>query len=131
MRTMRWDLGEARGFFSVAPEADESGSILRYTVARAGLALQCTAYPHESVVELRLRRVDGAGDLVAFALLVSGEVERRSDRRGEVLRLAQCRVVADRFQFVRGERQPASGAPVLDAEIQIDPDLRVAFSWRV
>jgi hypothetical protein len=130
MSGLRWDKAGALAVLG-APASDESGA-LRYAVGRGGLELHCALWPEESIVELRLRREGGSGDLTAFALVIAGEVERRSDRRGEALRFANCRMIADRFQVTRGNRAAAPvHAPVVDAEIQVDPDLRISFSWRV
>lgn len=128
MPELSWNKIDFIECLGVMPESEEYETYFGYTVARNRLLLLITVRPYESVIELRLRRDNTSNDIISFALLVEGNAGFKSEKWGDYLLLTSCRVISDRFYYMREEGAASvSQNTLFNVEIAVDPDIRITF----
>jgi hypothetical protein len=108
------------------PEIEEYETSFFYTVERHGIVLLVTVRPGESIIELQLQREGSVENLLGLALLVGGTVEYKCEKWGNYLQLSACRIVTNRFYYIRElGNELLDQNTLLNVEITVDPDIRI------
>ena len=79
------------------PEIEDYGTDYVYTTTRAGVTLELTVWPYESVVNFEITLMGQEKPLTTFTLAVRGPVQYKREKWGELLVFKHCLVVPGRF----------------------------------
>ena len=128
MAELKWDKTDFLECFGVLPETEEYETYFGYRIERHGLILLVTVRPYEGVIDLRLRRDNAEADVINFSLIVGGKVEYKRYKARDFLLFPACRVVADRFYYMReGGAESVAQSILMDVELAVDPDIMIKF----
>lgn len=126
MSELKWDKTGFLECLGVLPETEEYETYFGYTIERKGLILLVIVRPHEGVIDLRLRRDNAEADIINFSLLVGGKVKYKRYKAGDFLLFPSCRMVADRFYYMReGGAESVTQSTLMDVEVAVDPDIMI------
>ncbi len=129
MHQIEWNELDFLEFFAVEPTAEEYGTSFSYVIERDGLRLLFTVWPHESVIQAALSRINSDDVLTTWAAYVRGDARSVNDARGRYLEFEDCIIAPDRFWYVdSGDVFNRDRFPhAVTITIAVDPDIRVAY----